>query len=72
MKQQDNCSCSKGKATTKDLNIHVEEEISSNELQKTIVKVINDLKEETQKLVFDLKEDMINTLMSSKRIQTNR
>jgi uncharacterized coiled-coil protein SlyX len=43
MKQQSNCS---------------EEEISNIEFQKTIVRMINKLKEETQKLVSDLKEDM--------------
>jgi hypothetical protein len=58
MKQQDNYSPSKANSTTKDLNTYVEEELSNNELQKTIVKMINDLKEETQKLVFDLKEDV--------------
>jgi hypothetical protein len=58
MKQQDNHSPSKTNSTTKDLNTCVEEEISNDEFQKTIVKMINDLKEETQNLVFDLKEDM--------------
>jgi hypothetical protein len=56
MKQQDNHFPSKANCTTKDPNTCVEEELSSNEFQKTIVKMINDLKEETQKLVFDLKE----------------
>jgi hypothetical protein len=60
MKQQDNHSPSKANSTTKDLNTCVEEELSTNEFQKTIVKMINDLKEETQNLVTDLKENMIN------------
>jgi hypothetical protein len=37
---------------------NVEEELSNNEFQKTIVEVIKDLKEKTQKLVFDLKENV--------------
>jgi phenylalanyl-tRNA synthetase beta subunit len=57
MKQQDNHSPSKANSATKDLNICIEEELLNNEFQKAIVKVINDLKEETQKLVFDLKEE---------------
>jgi hypothetical protein len=47
MKQQDNCSPSKVNYTTKDLNICVEEELSNNEFQKTII-MINQLKEETR------------------------
>jgi hypothetical protein len=39
-------------------NTCTEEKLSNNEFQKTIVKMINKLKEETQKLIFDLKEDM--------------
>jgi hypothetical protein len=58
MKQQDNHSPSKATSTTKDPNTCIKEELSNNKFQKTIVKMINDLKEETQKLVFDLKEDM--------------
>jgi hypothetical protein len=38
MKQQDNCSPSKTNSTTKDLNTSIEEEISDNEFQKTIVR----------------------------------
>jgi hypothetical protein len=57
VKQQDNHSPSKANSATKDLNICIEEELLNNEFQKTIVKVINNLKEETQKLVFDLKEE---------------
>jgi hypothetical protein len=45
MKQQDKCSPSK--ATTKDLNTCIEEELSNNEFQNSIVKMINGLKEET-------------------------
>jgi hypothetical protein len=55
MKQQDNHSPSKANSTT---NTCIEEELSNNWFQKTIVKVINDLKEETQKLILDLKEDV--------------
>jgi hypothetical protein len=47
MKQQVNHSTSKAYATAKDLNTFIEEEISNNEFQKTTVKTINDLKEET-------------------------
>jgi hypothetical protein len=46
----------KSQLLTKDLNKSVEEEISNNEFQKTIVKLSNELTEETQKLVADLKE----------------
>jgi hypothetical protein len=46
MKQQVSCSLSKAKSTTKDLNTCIEEELSNNEFQKTIVKMIKDLKEE--------------------------
>jgi hypothetical protein len=60
MKQQDNCSPSKASSTTKDPNTCVEEELSNNEFQKTILKMVNHLKEETQNLIFDHKEDMIN------------
>jgi hypothetical protein len=58
MKYQDNCSPSKGNHTTKNLNTCVEEEISNTECQETIVKMINELKEETQKLVPDLKDNV--------------
>jgi hypothetical protein len=58
MKQQDNCSPSKANSITKDPNTHVDEELSNNELQQTIVKIINNFKEETHKLVFDLKENV--------------
>jgi hypothetical protein len=58
MKQQDNHSPSKANSTTKDLNTCAEKELSNNEFQKTIVKMMNDLKEEIQKLVFDHKENM--------------
>jgi hypothetical protein len=57
MKRKDNHSPSKANSTTKDLNTCIEEELSNNEFQKEIVKMINELKEETQKQVFDLKED---------------
>jgi hypothetical protein len=58
MKQQDNHSPSKANSTTKDPNTCLEEELSNNEFQKTIIKMVNNLKEETQKLVPDLKEAM--------------
>jgi hypothetical protein len=48
MKQQDNCSPSKAFPTTKDLNAYVEEDISNNKFQKTIVKMINQLKKESK------------------------
>jgi hypothetical protein len=47
MKQNDNCFPSKNNFITKELNTCVEEEISNIEFQKTIVKMINELKEET-------------------------
>jgi hypothetical protein len=58
IKQQDNHSPSKANSTTKDPNTCIEEQLSNNEFQKTIVKMNNDLKEEKQKLVLDLKENM--------------
>jgi hypothetical protein len=58
VKQQEKHPPSKANSTTKDINTCIEEEISNNEFQKTTVKIINDLKEETQKLVLELKEDM--------------
>jgi hypothetical protein len=70
MKQQDNCSPSKANSTTKDLNTCIEEEILNNEFQKTIVKMINSLKEETQKLVFDIKED-VNKQLNKLKVNTN-
>jgi hypothetical protein len=71
MKQQKNCFPSKANSTTKDLNTCIEEELSNNECQKTIVKMINNFKEETQKLVFDLKED-INKQLNGFKENTNR
>jgi hypothetical protein len=44
---QGNCSPSKVNSTSKDPNTCVEEEVSNNKFQKTIVKMINNLKEET-------------------------
>jgi gas vesicle protein len=58
MKMQDSYSPLKANSNIKDPNACIEKELSNNEFQKTIVKMINDLKEETQKLVFDLKENM--------------
>jgi hypothetical protein len=60
MKQQENHSPSKANSITKNLNTCIEEKLSNNELQKKIVKMNNDPKEETQKVVFDLKEDINN------------
>jgi hypothetical protein len=48
MKQQDNCSPSKANSTSRDLNTCIKEDLSDNEFQKTIVKMINYLKEGTQ------------------------
>jgi hypothetical protein len=56
MKLQDYRSPSKANPTNKDPNTWIEEKLPNNEFLKKIVKMINDLKEETQKLVFDLKE----------------
>jgi hypothetical protein len=58
MKQQDDLSLSKANSIIEDLDTCVTEELSNNEFQKSIVKMINGLKKEAQKLVFDLKEDM--------------
>jgi hypothetical protein len=55
MKQQHNHSPSKANSTTKDPSLCIEEELSHNEFQNITVKMINDLKEETQKLAFDSK-----------------
>jgi hypothetical protein len=71
MKQKDNLSPSKANSTTSNPNNYIVEELSNNEFQKTIVKVINDLKEETQKLVFDLKEDR-NKQLNELKENTNR
>jgi hypothetical protein len=62
MKQQGNHSPSKANSTTKDLNTCTEEELSNNEFQKTIVKMINDLKEETQKFFFCDMNKQLNKL----------
>jgi hypothetical protein len=58
MKQQGNFSPTKANSTTKDPNTYVEEKLSNNESQKTTIKMIDDLKVQTQKLVFDLKENV--------------
>jgi hypothetical protein len=44
MKQQDNHSPSKANSITRDQNNCLEEEISNNGFQKTVVKMINNLK----------------------------
>jgi hypothetical protein len=62
MREQDNHSPSKAYSNTKDLNTCIEKELSNNEFQKTIVKMINNLKEEKQKLVFDFKENVKKTI----------
>jgi hypothetical protein len=71
MKHKDKLSPSKANSTTKDPNTYAEEELSNNEFQKTIVKMINDLKEETQKLVFDFKEN-VNKELNALKENTNR
>jgi hypothetical protein len=47
MKQQDNSSPSKANSVTKDLNNCEEKEISKTEFQKILVRMDNELKEET-------------------------
>jgi hypothetical protein len=69
MKQQSNSSPSKVNSTTKDLNNREEEKISNIQFQKLIVRMINELKEETQKLVSDLKEDMNKQLNELKTVE---
>jgi disulfide oxidoreductase YuzD len=71
MKQQNNCSPSKANAITNGLNASIEEKISNNEFQKTVVKIINDLKGEKQKIVFDFKKDM-NKQLNELKENTNR
>jgi gas vesicle protein len=71
MKQQDNHSPSKSNSTTKYLNNCIEEEISNTEFQKIIVRMINELKVETQKLLSDLKEDVKKQLNELKE-NTNK
>jgi hypothetical protein len=53
MKQQ-HCSPSKANSPTKDPNTCFEEELLNNEFQKTMAKMVNNLKQEIQNLVFDL------------------
>jgi hypothetical protein len=48
MKQQDDHFPSKASPTAEDLNTCVEEELSNNVFQNTVVKMIHDLKEERQ------------------------
>jgi hypothetical protein len=55
MKQQGSSSPLKVNSTTKDLNNSNEEETPNTEFQKIIVRMVNELKEETQKLVSELK-----------------
>jgi type II secretory pathway component PulJ len=71
MTQQNNHSSSKANSTTKDLNTCVDEQLLNNEFQNTIVKMINDPKEETQKLVFYLKED-VNEQLNELKENTNK
>jgi hypothetical protein len=71
MKQQDHHFPSKANSATKDPNNYIEEELSNNGFQKTIVKMINDLKKETQKLVFDFKEN-VNKQLNEIKENTNR
>jgi hypothetical protein len=70
--RQTTSSPSKANSITKDLNNSEKEEISNIEFQKIVVRVVNDLKEDTQKLVSDLKEDVDKQLSELKEIQTNR
>jgi hypothetical protein len=51
MKQQGNSSPTKTTSTTKELNNSEGEDISNIELQRIIIRMINNLKEETHKLV---------------------
>jgi hypothetical protein len=67
VKQHGNISPLKTNSTTKDLNNNEEEEIANIEFQKPIVKMINELKEETQKVVCELKEDMNKQLNEFKK-----
>jgi gas vesicle protein len=71
VKQQDNSSPSKANSTTRDVNICEEEKISNTEFQKIMVRMINELKEETQKLVTDFKEEMSKQLNELKE-NTNK
>jgi F0F1-type ATP synthase membrane subunit b/b' len=71
MKQQDNHSPSKANSYTKDLNNSIEEETSIIEFQKTILSMINKLKEEIQKLVSDLKEH-VNKELNRPKVNTNK
>jgi SOS response regulatory protein OraA/RecX len=71
MKQQDNHSPIQPNTSTKYLRTSNKKKISNNELQKTIVKMINGPKEETQKLVSDLKED-VNKQLNKLKENTNK
>jgi hypothetical protein len=48
------------------------EEMSNTELQKIIVRIISELKDETHKLVTELKEDSNKQLKVSQGVQTDR
>jgi hypothetical protein len=71
MKEQDNHSSSKANYTIKDLNKCVKEEMSNNEFQTILVKMINKLQKEKQKLVSDLKED-VNKQLNELKENTNK
>jgi hypothetical protein len=71
MKHQGNHSPSKANSTTKDPNICIEEELSNNEFQNSIVKMINDLKEERLKFVLDLNEK-VDKQLNELNENTNR
>jgi hypothetical protein len=60
MKEQNKSSLSKANSTTKDLNNWEEEEITNIEFHKIIVRMISELKVESQKLVSNLKRHVIN------------
>jgi hypothetical protein len=51
---------------SQDLNKSEEKEISNSEFQKLIVRIINELREETYMLVLELKEDMNKQLKELK------
>jgi DNA anti-recombination protein RmuC len=67
MKQQGNSSPSKVNATTKELNNSKEEEKSNVEFQKIIVRMIDELKEQTHKLVSEIKEEINKQLKELKK-----
>jgi hypothetical protein len=57
-KHPGNSSPSKANSTIRDLNYSKVEKISHIEFKKKIVRMTNELKEETHKLLSELQEDM--------------